>query len=317
MLAANIVPYSFRPYLQSNVLLWRDVLHSYARLDGGGTRERPEILKAFSDKRTFGFAMAHAPKDQGETLSQFVSFCWLHPDNDMCRRGNSYIYTNLYPNKKKGNALETNVNADLLRIVSSMIKMNASSTVSKIIFYTYAILCSQVYLDDFEGALFTTNQTDKRARVPFVNDRRLFLEIAELGEKLASLEKPGFAPDNLLRFDYEFILSQLPANFHLKKNDHPFDEDNELLILTDGKTRIQIPCPLSLQKLNISGYDVIKNSWLKFNSFDFTNCEFNHDDLKGLLDFLNILATHEYLVAKIDEKVHKVLDNTMGLIPLP
>lgn len=317
MLAANIAPYSFRPYLQSNVLLWRDVLHSYARLDGGGTRERPEILKAYSDRRTFGFAMAHAPKDLNPTLSQFVSFCWSYPDNDMCTRGNSHIYMNLFPNRKNADALEPNVNADLTGIVSSLLNVDETVAVSKIIFYVYAILCSQVYLDEFEGALFTVNQTDKRARVPFVKDRKLFLEIAKLGEALATLEKSDFAPRNQLGLDYEMILSQLPSNFRLENSVHPFDEDNELLMLTDGRTRILIPCPLSLQKLNISGYDVIKNSWLKFNSYDFTNCEFTRDDLKGLLDFLNILATHENLIEKIDEKVHIVLGRNADLIPLP
>lgn len=112
------------------------------------------------------------------------------------------------------------------------------------------------------------------------------------------------------------ILSQLPSNFRLENSVHPFDEYNELLILTDGRTRILIPCPLSLQKLNISGYDVIKNSWLKFNSYDFTNCEFTRNDLKGLLDFLNILASHESLIEKIDEKVHIVLGGNVDLIPL-
>lgn len=82
-----------------------------------------------------------------------------------------------------------------------------------------------------------------------------------------------------------------------------FDAENEQLLLTDGEETIRIKCPLSLQRLNISGYDVIKSVWLKFNSYDFTHCEFNRDDMKKLLNFLNTIATHEKMVKKLDEEI--------------
>lgn len=101
-LADNIKPYSFRPFFTSNVLLWKELLVKYSHIGGGGTRLRPEIISAYSHKDTIGFAMAHAPKDLNPALSQFVSFCWYHPDNDMCTRGNSHIYVNQYPDKRSG-----------------------------------------------------------------------------------------------------------------------------------------------------------------------------------------------------------------------
>ena len=64
-------------------------------------------------------------------------------------------------------------------------------------FYIYAVLCSQVYLDEFEGALFTVNQSDKRARVPVVADKDIFLKIARIGEKIAELEKVDYVPENI------------------------------------------------------------------------------------------------------------------------
>ena len=39
-----------------------------------------------------------------------------------------------------------------------------------------------------------------------------------------------------------------------------------MLLLTDGNRTIKVYCPLSLQRLNISGYDVIKAVWLKQGS---------------------------------------------------
>lgn len=310
-LSDNIHSYSFRPFLVSNVLLWKDVLMKYSRIGGGGTRLRPEIIKAYSDCNTIGFAMAHAPKDLNPTLSQFVSFCWYYPDNDMCTRGNSHIYMNQYPSRE--GKMVSNITPKIINGVSSMTGMTETEAAKEIVFYVYAIMCSQVYLDDFEGALFTVNQSDKRARVPVVSDRDTFLEISGMGRTIAELEKVDFEPKNILGFDYESLMQSIPAGFRLKNVTHPFDSDNELLLLTDGIKTIKIYCPLSLQRLNISGYDVIKAVWLKFNSYDFTHCEFTQNDMKRLLDFLNTIALHEKYVERLDETIAPILK---GLVPL-
>lgn len=256
--------------------------------------------------------MARAPKDLNPTLSQFVSFCWYYPDNDMCTRGNSHIYMNQYPDRQSG--ISTNIAADVLNAVVSMIGTSGDTAVKEIVFYVYAVMCSQVYLDEFEGALFTVNQSDKRARVPIVADKELFIRIAEMGKRIAELEKRDYKPDNMLGFDYEVLISSVPAGFQLKNATHPFDAENELLLLTDGSMTIEVDCPLSLQRLNISGYDVIKAVWLKFNSYDFTHCEFTKDDMRRLLDFLNTIATHEKYIKELDEIIVPILDGSVSLI---
>lgn len=311
-LEENIHSYSFRPFLTSNVLLWKEVLMKYSRIGGGGTRLRPEIIKAYSDPNTVGFAMAHAPKDLNPTLSQFVSFCWYYPDNDMCTRGNSHIYINQYPNEQGG--MSTNIAPRVLNAIVSMIGIPEETAAKEIVFYVFAVMCSQAYLDDFEGALFTVNQSDKRARVPIVADKNIFLDIAEIGKSIAGLERADFIPENVLGFDYDSLMKSVPAGFQLKNAIHPFDEENELLFLTDGNKTIEVRCPLSLQRLNISGYDVIKKVWLKFNSYDFTHCEFTKNDMKRLLDFLNTVATHEKCVAKLDGIIAPILNGAVPLV---
>lgn len=313
LLTENIHPYSFRPYLRSNVLLWTELLQKYARIGGGGTRLRPELIKAYSDENTVGFAMAHAPKDLNPTLSQFVSFCWYYPDNDMCTRGNSHIYMNQYP-RSDSEGMENNINPELLESVSDLVQKNKRDTAKDLVFYTYAVLCSQVYLDEFEGALFTVNQSDKRARVPIVNEKVLFEDIADIGRKLALLERTDYVPDNLLGFDYESLMEKIPSGYKLVNSVHPFDEEKELLILTDGRTEIKVYCPVALQQLNISGYDVVKSVWLKFNSYNFTHCEFTKKDMRGLLDFLNTIEMHTRIVAEIDEKVRPILHKEKELM---
>lgn len=313
LLNENIATYSFRPYMTSNVLLWEDVLKNYSTVGGGGTRLRPEIIKGFNHRDTIGFAMAHAPKDLHPTLSQFVSFCWYYPDNDMCTRGNSHIYMNQYYDKRR-NIYRLNVSPVLFERLGPVLQCNYEEFASSIVFYAYAILCSQVYLDEFEGALFTVNQSDMRARIPMVADRGLFIRIRDLGIRLAELEKADYRPENLLGFDYDMICSQIPRNFHLSNSPHPFDEENEELVLTDGTEIIKVPCPTALQKLNISGYDVVKNVWLKFNSYNFTHCDFTPQDAEKLLNFLNTLETHTRIVAEIDNLMPSVLEDGMPLI---
>lgn len=304
--------YSFRPFVLSNVLLWRDLLQKYAQIGGGGTRLRPEIISAYAQPDTIGFAMAHAPKDLNPTLSQFVSFCLYYPDNDMCTRGNSHIYLNQYP-RADASTMENNVNSTLLANICELTGASSSEAARMVVFYSFAVLCSQVYLDEFEGALFTVNQSDKRARVPIVCDKGIFDNLWRMGEKLAELEKAGYSPDNVLNLDYDDIISRLPRGFHLQYSAHPFDEENEFLLLSDGRYTIQIPCPIALQKLNISGYDVIKNAWLKFYSYDFTHCELSSEDIIDLLNLLNRLTIHSSLVAQVDALVYQVLHNEVPL----
>lgn len=95
---------------------------------------------------------------------------------------------------------------------------------------------------------------------------------------------------------------------------HPFNEEEELLILSDGNTEIKIPCPLALQQLNISGYDVIKNVWLKFNSFDYTHCAFDASDMVSLLNLLNTLSVRAQLVDEIDGIVYKIIMGEYELV---
>ena len=313
LLSDYIKPYSFRPFLTSYVLMWKELLATYAKIGGGGTRLRPELLAAYEKEETFGFAMAHAPKDLNPTLTQFVSFCWYYPDNDMCTRGNSHIYMNRFLDKQTG-TLQTNVNKVLLDKLEAEYGMKAESIVNEVIFYTFAVLCSQVYLDTFEGALFTMNQSDNRARVPFVKDKAVFLQLATLGKQLARLECVDYVPDNVLGLDYESLLGQLPDNFQLQNLLQPFDEERELLLLSDGVVQIEVPCPLSLQKKNISGYDVIKNAWIKFHSYAFTHCAFTKEDFRALLHVLNTLAIHEQLIVQADQIVYDIMQEKYEFI---
>lgn len=309
----KIFKYSFRPFLTSNVILWDDLLRRYARVGGGGTRLRPEIIQAYNNENTIGFAMAHAPKDLDSSLKQFVSFCWYYPDNDMCTRGNSHIYLNQYPEKTTdGVVMRNNIETNLTKHVSTLLEVSETEAAKKIVFYTYAILCSQRYLDAFEGALFTVHRSDKRARVPVVDDAETFGTLSELGYRIACLEQHDYIAENVLKLDADSLWSTVSRS-SFKLCFYELDEENEQIILSDGSVTLKIPCPVELQQFKISGYGVIKNVWLKFNSFAYTHCEFNKDDLSALLNLMNKLMIHISIVRRIDDIVQDILDKKKKL----
>ncbi|MCL4463294.1 MAG: N-6 DNA methylase [Firmicutes bacterium] len=318
LLDANIVDYAFRPFLPMKAFLWQELLHKFASVGGGGTRRRPEISTAYSNEGTVGFALSHSPKDQKDVLKQFASFCWYYPDNDLCRRGNSFIYLNRHSVKRRGGGYDivNNINDRICCELTALLGIGDDAVATDMIFYTFAVLCSQVYLDEFEGALFITNRTDLRPRIPIVSDAAVFRRLVSLGRQIADLERSDHNPANLAEYDYDEIKAQVPPNFQLvwTKAIQPFDEEQETITLTDGRRNIVIRCPLDAQRINIAGYEVIKNVWMKFNSYDYTHCPFTPDDMEGLLILINKLLKYVALVGEIDVIMHEVIEGHYLLI---
>lgn len=320
VLSDNIRPCSFRPFVNSNVLLWDTIFEYQAGVGGGGARIRPEIKAVYDRENTIGFSLAHAPKDLDESLGQFSSFCWYFPDNDLSRRGNGHIYLNQYIPNTKNNEVVNNVHQVILDHLTARTGMSETECACKMVFYSYAVFCSQVYLEEFYGALFVVNQSESRARIPIVADENVFLALSSLGEQLANLEKNGAEVDNILGIDYDAIIGQLPSGYHLEHSRsasrNPYDEEAEEFIVRAENTdvEIRIYCPVAIQRFTIAGYNVIKDCWLKFHSYRFTHCEFSKEDLKELLDLFNKIATQMQCVAQIDDVLHSIVNGDVPLL---
>ncbi len=319
VLDANIHPCSFRPFVNSNVFLWEKVFEFQAGVGGGGARMRPEIKAIYERDDTVGFSLAHAPKDLDESLGRFASFCWYFPDNDLSRRGNGHIYLNQYITDVKTKRVKNNVNERLLAHLVSLTGLTPAECARKTVFYSYAVFCSEVYLKEFYGALFVVNQSENRARILIVAEIENFLKLASLGESLAALEKNHAKAENVLGYDYQTLMEQLPAGFRLEHSRasirDPFDEEHEQFVLRGENTKAEIRmyCPVAIQKLTIAGYRVVKDCWLKFHSYRFTHCEFTREDFKELLDLFNKLAMQTEYISKIDEVMRDIVK---GKIPL-
>lgn len=312
VLSEHIEPYAYRPFLSSHVLYWRDLFSSF-KTEGGGTRPRPELKVAFSQAGTIGFAMAHAPKDLGSKLSQFASFCWGLPDNDMCTRGNSHIYLNQYP-RMDGKGIALNIHPTLLNHYSALLNERPEGIARMLVFYVYAILCSQVYLDEFEGALYVMRQSQNPPAVPMVDDAALFVELALEGERLAMLEKPGEPIDNYLQYNYAM---PVPDNFRLASSEYRENDEMLMLYNQDESSSISVYCPEELYSLVISGYQLVKDVWLKFHLDAYLKVCFSQQDLCDLFDFLNRLAVRSSIISHIDERMIRVIRERSIALLLP
>ncbi len=316
----NIRLCSFRPFVNSYALLWNTIFEYQANVGGGGARVRPEIRAVYELTDTVGFSLAHAPKDLDESLGQFSSFCWYFPDNDLSRRGNGHVYLNQYIRDTRSGETTNNVNSKIIKHYMRLTSLSEKECAKKMVFYSYAIFCSQVYLEEFYGALFVVNQSENRARIPVVSDGETFLRISELGERLAKLEKNDTPVDNVLGLDYDSLTSQLRTGFHLEHSraatKNPFDEEAEEFLVRDEVSGdiVRVYCPVAIQRFTIAGYNVIKDCWLKFHSYRFTHCDFTKEDFRGLLDLFNRIAAQMQIVSEIDELVHKIVDGTTDII---
>jgi len=298
---APAVLYSYRPMLNLPALISEDILRVLVRAPGGGTRYRPEIVSAYADKRTFGIAVAPSPKDLGEKLERFASFCWYLPDNDLSKRGNAHIFCNYFPEYKQGRGTwdstpHLNLNRDLLTTVGEQ-------TPDKVTFYVYGILCSDSYLDTFEPALFATS--GESPRIPVPTSKEAFDEIAALGEELALLEKHVSDEDMFIEESYSNFLTQFEGEF--KMSDFRIDPENQSILLkSDGREFEIRPVPKEILEFRIGGYQILQQ-WLKMHSHVYTRTNFTETHLKRLLFTLQSIEKQGHVINRLNEKIKVLL----------
>lgn len=298
----SIVSYAYRPFLNVPALISEGVLSTLSRAPGGGTRYRPEIISAYKDPRTFGIALAPAPKDLGESLHRFATFCWYMPDNDLCKRGNAHILCNYFPEyKERRNDWDS---TPRLNVTRDFLTALGTQSPDKAIFYVYGILCSNAYLDAFEPALFTT-AGDQPPRVPLPPDRELFDEITNLGEALALLEKHVADDDLYIEDQYRPILGKLGRDFRVSS--FRIDEEAESITLVGETGELVIrPVPREILEFQIGGYQVLQQ-WLKVHTHAYTRTALTEAHLKRLLHTLHSLREQIDIINRLDDLVRPLV----------
>jgi hypothetical protein len=267
----------------------------------------------FEQENAMGIAVSPAPKDLNSTLKPFASFCWHLPDNDMCSRGNSHIYSPVFPDRK--GRLTGNMAGRLVSHVQGLLSCSEAAAREALVFYVYAILVSTRYLDEFEGALFRPANSKNPPRIPIVSDAPVFKRLMDVGRRLALLERDDYVPSSDLGNDADRLAATARLPFKHAFENSLFDENSEELILHDDQQReiLRLNCPAELQGLNVSGYDVIKNCWMKFHSYVYTRTDFTADDLRELVRFLNSLQDYLRISGESDSDLERIF---AGNVPL-
>ncbi|MDD5430687.1 MAG: N-6 DNA methylase [Candidatus Pacebacteria bacterium] len=302
----NMKKYSYRPMLNLPAFISENILRKLAQTGGGGTRYRPEILKAYGDGRTIGIAVAPAPKELGPELRRFASFCWYLPDNDLSKRGNAHVFCNYFPEYKKARCGWDGT--PLLNINEKLMKRTGQPSPDNIIVYVYGILCSDKFVDSFEPVLFTTSGANQQPRIPIPADSATFDQIAELGKKLALFEK--YVDDDDIRLNREYsAYAEKFSRISLRLDSFDVDGIKESVVLKGDNVSFEIkPVPREVLEFEIGGYRVLQQ-WLKMYSHSYTRTDFTVSHMKRFLYLLQGVAEQIETVEALDQKVSALLDS--------
>lgn len=308
----KVSKYSYRPFLESFVLLDEDVLNALKNLEGGGTRDRPEVRVAFNNQKVQGFALAPAPEDISENLHKFSSFCWEIPDNDLSARGNAHVFCNYFPEYKKGqstwdSSLKTNISEAFLSKLSLSFSVNTNDLINPIMFYSYAILSSSQYLQRFKGKLFDV--AGQWPKIPITSSKTLFFEIAAIGQELAEIERDDY---QINKVRSELLFTEFDGEFKLIS--YKFETNKILLIDDKKKIKVLISnIPEDLLLMEISGYKVLRE-WLKMRSYAYYRKTFEKSDYESLKILLEKIFYYQNRIAELNERFNQIFESPEELL---
>lgn len=305
----KIVDYSFRPFLSASLVLDQKLMDALRKTPGGGMRERPEVQAAFAEKNVFGFAVAPAPADICPVIKKFTSFCWSLPDNDLVTRGNSHIFCNRYPEYKTGSKWigkpKNNVNPTLAEKLSSAFEYSVDEAVDLVVFYSYAVLNSQLYMKTFEGKLHTV--AGEWPAIPITKSKNLFDEMANIGKAMANIEKNDFVVDTSL---LSKLLGEQLESFPNECKIQSYRVLNSTVILQDTRNNVifTLHAPNDILQFEVSGYNVIRE-WLKYHSYAYYRKSCNREDILDLFNLLGKIHEFKKQVILADHAMRKILSS--------
>ena len=301
----KIVDYSYRPFLTASLLLDNTLMDALRKTEGGGMRERPEVQAAFEDDSVFGFVAAPAPADIATKIKKFTSFSWYLPDNDLVTRGNSHIFCNKFPDYKKSlrnwkKEVKNNVNARLLDKMSEAYGIHGSELSDEIVFYTYAVLNSDIYLHTFEGKLYAT--AGEWPAIPIPQDKLLFEQMVKIGKDMAAIEKKDYQSEHALAIFSEDVINN-EVEIHLPSL------SDEFVSFTDaiGKIVRSTVVPHEILHFESSGYEVVRE-WMKYHQYAYYRKACGKEDFEDLFNLLGRIQDFIKQVLLADIQMKQILE---------
>ena len=303
----SIVEYSFRPFNEGHAVLDEEVFRALASTDGGGTRARPELLAAYGHGAV-GIAVVPATEDVDEEMSRFVTFAWHLPDNDLAARGSARVYCNIYPSEgAEHDSIAGNATADIAKFFNW-----APDPHEAVLYYTYAIMNSDAYLDTFEGALYRSGNPDVPPRVPIVADIEERQKIADLGRRIAHQEATTTLAPEIEQLDIKW--PDDVGEFRLdKEGKQNLYSSNGTIVLTgtEGETASITGVPEGVIDLRVAGHNVLKK-WIRERTFPYLRRTFRYEDACDLKSLIQRISAQLDLLGEINLILDPVLAEGEG-----
>lgn len=302
-----IASYAFRPFMDGFILNDDLVFAELNATPGGGTRARPEIRAAFS-QGAHGISVAPAPKDLGQSLTRFASFCWQLPDNDLVGRRNAMVFCDLFPEEKRGPNWDPAVHENITSEFRSLFTDPGDA-----IFYVYAVMSCQAYLDAFESRLFQLSDPENPARIPVASDPEIRNCIAKLGERAAKCETASGETNPIgLAISWPDGVDELAV----QKCEVSSDAGSVKLVGSDGASVTIANVPTEVLALRISGHDVV-DKWLRERTHAYLRRAFRKEDLKLLVTLLGRISQQLELLGEVSALLEGVLAGHHLVAPPP
>lgn len=180
-----------------------------------------------------------------------------------------------------------------------------------VVYYVYGMLCSQAYLDEFQGALFSVADKDNPPRIPIAANSDVCRMIAEKGKTLALLEKTE-DPVELAEY-LTTMLDSFDGEFFLKRTKIK-DKEGRIELFEGNKVRIVIePIAEEVLEFRVSGYEVV-GQWLRMYTYAYMRTTFKKEDFRKLLELLERIRRQIEVTQELDDEIAQLLKGEEDLL---
>ena len=174
------------------------------------------------------------------------------------------------------------------------------------VFYSYAVLNSYLYLNAFEGKLYAT--AGEWPAIPIPQDKSLFEQMANVGKEMAAIEKKNYQSEQSLAvFDSNLLRSETEI--------HSFSISDDTITISDaGGVEIKSKrIPKDVLHFESSGYEVVRE-WMKYHSYAYYRKACGKEEFEDLFNLIGRISDFVTQI-HVSDKILKLIIEGDLLIP--
>ena len=224
------------------------------------------------------------------------------------------VYCDRYPTKPaRGAAWDPTVASNTTAEITKLFRVN-SDPERAVLFYCYAVMSCEAYLEAFEPVLYVPSNPERPFRVPVFADQTVRQKLVELGEKLAACE--NFDITHPLADSIEAIWPKEVVEFELVG--HSFREaEGELeLVGSCGERALVRGVSSAACTHRIAGHNVL-DKWLRERRISYLRRTLRPNDLRDLMSVISRIERQLLLLQEIAALVSPLLRDPKLLVAPP